>query len=141
MVSVNTSKIPETYLALPASWYLHMHVQWIRYQDRLHWKRYHGNTLFYTEEHASDNTAGYSGGLESSLKNRNKYGRNILDVQKNYSKSKKNVKQCHKRNKLFCYLADTLDSTKKDHGDQDGDHNTDDQIGCGNCAFANNVII
>ena len=100
-----------------------------------------GNTLFYTEEHASDNTAGYSGGLESSLKNRNKYGRNILDVQKNYSKSKENVKQRHKRNKLFCYLADTLDSTKKDHGNQDGNHNTDDQIGCGNCAFANNVII
>ena len=38
-------------------------------------------------------------------------------------------------------MANSFDSSKKDHGDQNGNYDSDDQVGSGNGAFADHVII
>lgn len=60
--------------------------------------------------------------------NRSEYSWYILNVQKDNSQSEKNVKQSHKWDQLFGDMANSFDSAKKDHGDQNGNYDSDDQV-------------
>ena len=64
------------------------------------------------------------------LKDGNKYTGNIAGYSgEQRSKSQEDIKKCHKRYQLFCYLSDPFDTAKQDQGNQNGNDDTNDQIG------------
>lgn len=64
-----------------------------------------GNTLFHTKEQTSHDTTGDCGRMERTFNNGSKYTRNYMKVEKNYTKSQYDIKQCHEWNQFFGHLS------------------------------------
>ena len=69
-----------------------------------------GNTLFHTKEQTSHDTTGDCGRMERTFNNGSKYTRNYMKVEKNYTKSQYDIKQCHEWNQFFGHLTDSFDA-------------------------------
>ena len=69
-----------------------------------------GNTLFHTKEQTSHDTTGDCGRMERTFNNGSKYTRNYIKVEKNYTNSQYDIKQCHEWNQFFGHLTDSFDA-------------------------------
>lgn len=59
--------------------------------------------------------------------------RNPVEIQQNYTDGKDNIKQSHKRNKLFCYLCDPFDTAEQDQRYEYRNDDTLNQVGGRDC--------
>ena len=100
-----------------------------------------GNTFLHAEEKASYYTSGKGSRMKGTIKNGIENFRNFLDVQKNYTYSKNNVKQRHKRNQTFCYTTNSFNTAKENHTYHSSQKNAENQVGYPQRIFRNNVII
>ena len=100
-----------------------------------------GNTFLHTHKERSHGSSGHRCRRKCSFKNGSKYARNVLEIQNNNAKCQNHINCCHKWNKLFGNLTNSLNSSKKDHADQDSKYNSDNQIQCSNGIFSYDSII
>ena len=100
-----------------------------------------GNALFHAEEHASDDTSCHCGWRERTFKDGDKHTWNHTPVKNYDAKSQDDVQKCHKRNELFRYLSDPLDAAKQNQGDQNGNDDTNGQIGDGSLFLGDHMEI